>query len=209
MSEESLRREGLPPTEGLVIDYSGMTPIPIITYNSTNNTMEFNNPIQTVSGLSTAEYTPLVFRSQAQFRKAVQIGILNEAQFTPMPLPDDPATLNIPMLATNGTIQTTDIMVAKDGVMKFYCDKDNATFVGDLKVGNNLNTLSARVLGNLTVDGDIISSNLQDQITNIQLTPGPQSETGPAGPAGPQGAKGDTGDTGPTGPQGPAGPAGP
>jgi hypothetical protein len=102
-----------------------MTPIPIITYNSTNNTMEFNNPIQTVSGLSTAEYTPLVFRSQAQFRKAVQIGILNDSQFTPMPLPDDPATLNIPMLATNGTIQATDIMVAKDGVMKFYCDKDN------------------------------------------------------------------------------------
>ena len=129
MSEES------PPTEGLVIDYSGMTPIPIITYNSTNNTMEFNNPIQTVSGSSTAEYTPLIFRSQAQFRKAVQIGILNEAQFTPMPLPDDPATLNIPMLATNGTIQATDIMVEKDGVMKFYCDKDNAKIIGDLKVG--------------------------------------------------------------------------
>ena len=38
--------------------------------------------------------------SQAQFRKAVQIGILSDSQFTPMPLPDDPATLNIPMLAT-------------------------------------------------------------------------------------------------------------
>ena len=107
------------------------------------------------------------------------------------------------MLATNGTIQATDIMVAKDGVMKFYCDKDNATFVGDLKVGNNLNTLSARVLGNLTVDGNIINSNLQDQLANIQLTPGPQGETGPAGPAGPQGAKGDTGDTGPAGPSAP------
>ena len=86
----------------------------------------------------------MVFRSQAQFRKAVQIGILSDSQITPMPLPDDPATLNIPMLATNGTIQTTAIMVAKDGVMKFYCDRDSATFIGDLKVGNNLNTLSAR-----------------------------------------------------------------
>ena len=78
-------------------------------------------------------------------------------------------------------------MVAKDGVMKFYCDKDNATFIGDLKVGNNLNTLSARVLGNLTVDGNISNSNLQIPIANIQLSPGPQGETGPAGPAGPRG----------------------
>ena len=130
-----------------------MTLMPVLTYNASHNTLVFNNPIQTVGGVSTAEYTPLVFRSQAQFRKAVQIGILNEAQFTPMPLPDDPATFNIPMLATNGTIQATDIMVAKDGVIKFYCDKDNATFIGDLKVGNDLNTLSARVLNNLTVDG--------------------------------------------------------
>ena len=101
-----------PPTEGLVIDYSGMTPMPVITYNSTNNTMVFNNPIQTVSGVSSAANTPLVFNSQAQFRQAVQVGILNnDSQFTPMPLPDTPGTLNIPMLATNGTSQATDIMV--------------------------------------------------------------------------------------------------
>ena len=122
------------PNEGIVTDNSGMTPIPILTYDNTTNTMVFNNPIQTVDGVSSAEYMPLVFKSQAQFRKAVQIGILSDSQFTPMPLPDDPATLNIPMLATNGTIQATDNMVAKDGVMKFYCDKDNATFVGDLEV---------------------------------------------------------------------------
>ena len=77
----------------------------------------------------------------------MQIGILKDSQFTPMPLPDTPATLNIPMLATNGTIQETDIMVAKDGVMKFYCDKDNTTVFGDLKVGNSLNTLSSTVFG--------------------------------------------------------------
>ena len=99
MSEELL------PPKGFTIDYSNMTPMPVLEYNSTNNTLVFNNPIQTVDGVSSAEYTPPVFRSQAQFRKAVQIGILNEAQFTPMPLPDDPATLNIPMLATSGTIQ--------------------------------------------------------------------------------------------------------
>ena len=46
-----------------------MTPVPIITYNSTNNTMEFNNPIQTVAGVSTAEYTLLVFKSQHRSEK--------------------------------------------------------------------------------------------------------------------------------------------
>ena len=86
MSEELL------PPEGLIIDYSNMTPMPVLNYDSSSNTLVFNNPIQSVSGLSTAEYTPLDFRSQAQFREAVQIGILNDSQFTPMPPPDDPAT---------------------------------------------------------------------------------------------------------------------
>ena len=212
--------------EGVITDFSGMTPIPVINYNSTNNTMVFNNPIQTVSGVSSAANAPLVFNSQAQFRQAVQVGILNDSQFTPMPLPDAPGTLNIPMLATNGTIQATDIMVAKDGVMKFYCDKDNASFVGDLKVGNSLNTLSSTVLGNLTVNGNIINSNLQDQIANIQLTPGPpgvqgapgaagepgpQGLVGPTGPPGAQGnvgARGEQGETGPQGLQGLQGPTG-
>ena len=174
--------------------------------------MVFNNPIQTVSGVSSAANTPLIFNSQAQFNQAVQIGILNDSQFTPMPLPDTPATLNIPMLATNGTIQATDIMVAKDGVMKFYCDKDSATFVGDLKVGNSLNTLSSTVLGDLTVNGSVINTNLQEQIANIQLTPGPagpQGETGPQGTQGTQGSPGEQGSAGPIGPTGLAGIAGP
>jgi len=48
MSEELL------PPEGLIIDYSNMTPIPVINYDSSNNTLEFNNPVQTVNGLTTA-----------------------------------------------------------------------------------------------------------------------------------------------------------
>ena len=47
--------------------------------------------------------------------------------------------------------------------------------------------------------------NLQNQIDNIQLTPGPQ---GPQGEVGPQGPQGDTGLTGDTGLQGEAGPTG-
>jgi hypothetical protein len=36
-------------------------------------------------------------------------------------------------------------------------------------------------------------ANLQEQIDNIQLTPGPQGETGPQGPPGPAGPQGDPG----------------
>ncbi len=72
-------------------------------------------------------------------------------------------------------------------------------------------------------DADDINHNfnyLDERITNISLTPGPQ---GPAGPAGPQGIAGENGQnglngidgvdgidgaTGPQGPQGPQGPAG-
>jgi hypothetical protein len=52
------------------------------------------------------------------------------------------------------------------------------------------------------VNGNIINSNLQDQIANIQLTPGP---TGAAGEPGPQGL---VGATGPVGAQGATGPPG-
>ena len=93
-------------------------------------------------------------------------------------------------------------MVAKDGVMKFYCDKDSTTVFGDLKVGNDLNTLTARVLGNLTVDGNIINSNLQDQIADIQLTPGPPGAQGAQGNIGPTGAQGNVGAQGAAGAQG-------
>ena len=47
--------------------------------------------------------------------------------------------------------------------------------------------------------------NLQQQINNIELTPGPQ---GPIGPQGPAGVAGADGATGPQGPQGATGPAG-
>jgi len=49
-------------------------------------------------------------------------------------------------------------------------------------------------------------ADLQEQIDNIELTPGPQ---GPPGPAGPQGLPGSTGPQGPQGPAGPQGAPGP
>jgi hypothetical protein len=47
--------------------------------------------------------------------------------------------------------------------------------------------VSSRVLEDLTVDGDIINTNLQNQISNIQLTPGPTGPQGEQGVQGPQG----------------------
>lgn len=50
---------------------------------------------------------------------------------------------------------------------------------------------------------------LQAQIDEIELIPGPQGETGPQGPEGPAGPEGSQGPAGPEGPEGPQGPAGP
>jgi hypothetical protein len=79
----------------------------------------------------------------------------------------------------------------------------------------------------LRADLDAVKTDLQNQINNIQLKPGPpgpqglpgpaglQGPAGPAGPIGPTGAAGPTGATGAIGPagakgdMGPAGPAGP
>lgn len=70
----------------------------------------------------------------------------------------------------------------------------------------------------LTSDGKVPGGpfqHLQEQIDNLQLTPGatglagPQGDTGSTGATGPAGAQGDTGSTGATGPTGPQGATGP
>lgn len=50
---------------------------------------------------------------------------------------------------------------------------------------------------------------IENGISEIELTPGPQGATGPKGDTGAQGPKGDRGETGPQGPKGEVGPAGP
>ncbi len=62
-----------------------------------------------------------------------------------------------------------------------------------------------------TINRQAEDNNLQTQINNIELTPGPQGEQGPigeTGPIGPQGEQGPIGETGPVGPQGDQGPIG-
>lgn len=50
---------------------------------------------------------------------------------------------------------------------------------------------------------------IENGISKIELTPGPQGATGPKGDTGAQGPKGEKGEAGPQGPQGEVGPAGP
>ena len=62
-------------------------------------------------------------------------------------------------------------------------------------------------------DGELITHErlnaIENGISEIELTPGPQGATGPAGPQGATGAKGDKGEQGPKGDRGETGPQGP
>ena len=59
------------------------------------------------------------------------------------------------------------------------------------------------------VDEEVITkeklNNIEDGITNIELTPGPKGDTGAQGPKGDTGAQGPKGDQGDQGPAGAAG----
>ena len=118
-----------------------------------------------------------------------------------MPRPAGATGYYYPQLNIKNTLQSSELMVAKDGVMKFYCNKDLAVFAGDLKVGEKITSVSSRVLEDLTVDGDIINTNLQNQISNIQLTPGPTGPQGAQGETGPVGSQGNAGAQGTQGQQ--------
>ena len=45
--------------DGIVVSYDDMTPIPVISYNPTNNALVFNNPLQTTEGIASSELEPL------------------------------------------------------------------------------------------------------------------------------------------------------
>ena len=106
------------PNDGVVLDYSQMTPLPIIRYDVSTNALIFNNPIVPTNGFAAqdAEHN-LEFASPAVFDQTVAIG--DQTSFIPMPLPTHPTALNIPALQSTGTIQTTELMVAKNGTTYF------------------------------------------------------------------------------------------
>ena len=62
------------PPRGLVIDYSDMEPIPVIRYDKTNNTLIFDNPVRTSSGIASSALDPLSFKSPAVLTRAYRQG---------------------------------------------------------------------------------------------------------------------------------------
>ena len=89
--------------------------------------------------------------------------------------------LTIPTITSEGTLETTDILVKNNTTPTFYCNQD-----------------MTRVFNDLTIDGNINNPQLDNRFNTIQLTPG---ATGPTGPTGPQGPSGITEQQDPPGPK--------
>ena len=62
------------PVDGAVDSYAGMTPIPAISYNPTNNALVINNPVQANERIASAESETLDFNSQATFNNTIRVG---------------------------------------------------------------------------------------------------------------------------------------
>ena len=116
------------PLDGVVTDYTEMTPIPVIKYNNTSNALIFDHQIQTTGGIASSELAPLSFNSPAVFNNGISAGVNADfAQFVPMP--SDPMSLNIPAINSLGTLQTTDILIAKNASMSLYADPEHILLV--------------------------------------------------------------------------------
>jgi len=135
MSELNTSTEG--DIGGVILDYTQMTPAPIIKYDSATNAIVFDNPIVPANGFAAQDAQHnLEFASPVVFDQTVAVG--DQSSFIPMPIPTHPTDLNLPVLQSTGTIQTTDILVAKDGVMSFYVDSSGTHVYGDISVGGNI-----------------------------------------------------------------------
>ena len=55
------------PMDGIVVNYDDVIPIPVIIYNPTDNSLVFNNVVQTTSGIASTEGEILEFNSPAFF----------------------------------------------------------------------------------------------------------------------------------------------
>ena len=62
------------PMDGIVVNYDDMRPIPVISYNQTNNALVFNNAVQATLGIASSESETLEFNSPALFKQSVPVG---------------------------------------------------------------------------------------------------------------------------------------
>ena len=176
------------PTAGIIVysDYSAMTKIPTIDFNSTTGSIIFNNPIVPSVGITgVSAGSTLVFSQTAQFQNYVN-SFGDYTQVPPTAIPDNPGYVYLPAIASGGVLQTTDILVCNSTISQFYCGSFKTHFYTDVTIdGNIINTSLSNIINNI--------SSLSNQLTNIQLTPGPQGITGATGLQGPQGVTGSTG----------------
>ena len=63
------------PLDGIVTDYTEMTPIPVIQYDSTSNAIIFDNPVQTTGGIASSDQAPLSFNPPAVFNSGISAGV--------------------------------------------------------------------------------------------------------------------------------------
>ena len=87
-------------------------------------------------------------------------------QWSPMPSPINPSGFFYPEVNVKNSIQTGELMVAKDGVMKFYCDKDIAKFSGSLTSPTINATKTLQVGG---VDGNYLFAPMPPVLDNYML----------------------------------------
>ena len=130
--------------DGLVTSYDDITPIPVISYDQTNNALVFNHPLQTTTGISPSE--ALEFDSPATFNNAIRVGYNGDFPASvPMTSPLDPTSLIFTAINSVGTIQATELVIANDGTTRLYA--------GDAGTHSN---------GDITVVDNITNTNLQD-----------------------------------------------
>ena len=135
-------------TEGIVVSYDNMTPIPVISYDQTNNALVFNHQLQATKGVASSASETLEFKSLATFNNTIRVGYNGDFDDSvPMTPLFDPTSLIFPAINSVGTIQTTELMIANDGAMRLYAGHD----------GTHIN-------GDITVDGNITNANLHDQL---------------------------------------------
>ena len=83
----------------IVVSYDDVTPMPVISYNQTNNALVFNNLVQTTSGIASAESKTLEFNSPASCNNTIRVGYNGEfPDSAPMISPLDSTSLIFPTI---------------------------------------------------------------------------------------------------------------
>ena len=100
------------------------------------------------AGIASAEGETLEFNSPATFNNIIVVGYNGDFPASvPLTSPFDSTSLIFPAINSVGTIQATELMIATDGATRLYAGEAETHIIGDI-----------------TVVGNIMNINLQDQL---------------------------------------------